>query len=128
MIEGVISRLNGEIEDLKQEAIKEIRDKLEAMKEEGDGIYSSSVSGIEGAVLWLGTIEKNGFKTGGGLFNSDCYLAGYKIEIKKSNVEGSNSKYINISAELTEISRDELIDLLYDEQQKKMIKSLANDR
>lgn len=127
MIENTINRLNGEIEAVKLEAMQKIREQFNDIKSEGEGIYSSGILGGNGAVLWLGIMEVDGDKTGGGLFYSKAYIGGYKIEAKYSNIEGSENKYINVSAEITEISRDELIDLLYDEKQRQLIKNLGND-
>jgi hypothetical protein len=127
MIEQVINRLNGEIEAVRLEAIQEVKKVLEDLKEQGEELYYSSIPGIEGAVIWLGAVkDPEGNKTAGGLFNEKCFITAYKIEMKYSKIEGSRNKHINVKAEINEISRDDLIDLLYTEQQKKMQKDLEN--
>lgn len=114
MIEDVVNRLNGKIEEVKHEAIKRIRDKVEPLKQEGEELYLSPIV-KDGLVIWLGKVkDPEGTLTGGGLFQEGYFRSAYKIEIEFSNIEGSNRKHINVLAEITEISRDELIDLLYE--------------
>jgi hypothetical protein len=114
MIDQVINRLNGEIEAVRLEAIQEVRNVLEPLKEDGEELYYSLIAG-DGAVLWLGSVkDPEGNITAGGLFNEKHFITAYKIEMKYSNIEGSRNKHINIKAEITEISRDDLIDLLYE--------------
>lgn len=91
--------------DMEQEALSYVKTKLMEIGKAGEGLYSSPVYNI-GRVIWLGLVRDDEGKTGGGLFRESAFRSAYVIKGLYERIE------------IYKISRDELIDLLYDEQQK----------
>lgn len=110
-LEKVIHREDRE--DLVEKSLHYVKSKLVEIGKAGEGLYSFPVYNV-GRVIWLGLVRDDKGKTGGGLFRESAFRSAYKIKI------------LDDRAEIFKISRDELIDLLYDEQQKEAQKDLEN--
>lgn len=66
--------------------------------------------------IWIGTAkDPNGKKLGGGLFKADEFIGAYTITIYSDLVRGKRETHVNTRAEIHPITRDDLIDLLYED-------------
>lgn len=128
----LIHKINEQKETVKAEAIQEILPSLissmdcktmEEIKEAGCMIYRSPILSdkkedplIE--VVWIGhTKNSEGYNVRGGLMEEEYFGSAFKIIISSEAIIGSapaRNIYSGVKAEIYKISRDNLIDTLYE--------------